>query len=138
MIISYELSIGLTVLTMVMLSGTMDIQQIVSGQADGWNIFKGHIPALDSFIIYLIAEAFHVSGVLAVVAGGLVNVISPRESNPSVTRMNIVSTNVWHVISFGLNGIVFVLLGTQLPGAMSHTWEDPSLNNGYLLLVILA
>ena len=36
MIISYELSIGLTVLTMVMLSGTMDIQQIVSGQADGW------------------------------------------------------------------------------------------------------
>ena len=33
MIISYELSIGLTVLTMVMLSGTMDIQQIVSGQA---------------------------------------------------------------------------------------------------------
>lgn len=89
------------------------------------------------FIIYLIAEAFHVSGVLAVVAGGLVNVISPRESNPSVTRMNIVSTNVWHVISFGLNGIVFVLLGTQLPGAMSHTWEDPSLNNGYLLLVIL-
>ena len=90
-----------------------------------------------AFIIYLIAEAFHVSGVLAVVAGGLVNVISPRESNPSVTRMNIVSTNVWHVISFGLNGIVFVLLGTQLPGAMSHTWEDPSLNNGYLLLVIM-
>ena len=40
---------------MVMLSGTMDIQQIVSGQADGWNIFKGHIPALAAFIIYLIA-----------------------------------------------------------------------------------
>lgn len=55
MIISYELSIGLTVLTMVMLSGTMDIQQIVSGQADGWNIFKGHIPAVIAFIIYLIA-----------------------------------------------------------------------------------
>lgn len=90
------------------------------------------------FIIYLIAEAFHVSGVLAVVAGGLVNVISPRESNPSVSRMNIVSTSVWHVITFGLNGIVFVLLGTQLPGAMVHTWEDPSLNNGYLMLVILA
>ena len=55
MIISYELSIGLTVLTMVMLSGTMDIQQIVSGQADGWNIFKGHIPAIAAFVIYLIA-----------------------------------------------------------------------------------
>lgn len=89
------------------------------------------------FMIYLIAEGVHVSGVLAVVAGGLVNVISPRESNPAVSRMNIVSTSVWHVISFGLNGVVFVLLGTQLPEAMSHTWEDPSLNNGYLMLVIL-
>ena len=89
------------------------------------------------FIIYLIAEAFHVSGIIAVVAGGLVNVISPRESNPSVSRMNIVSTSVWHVISFGLNGLVFVLLGTQLPQAMSHTWEDPSINNGYLLLVVV-
>ena len=50
MIISYELSIGLTVLTMVMLSGTMDIQQIVSGQADGWNIFKGHITFFKAII----------------------------------------------------------------------------------------
>ena len=36
MIISYELSIGLSVLTMVVMSGAMDIQSIVSGQADGW------------------------------------------------------------------------------------------------------
>ena len=55
MLISYELSIGITVLTMVMLSGTMDIQQIVYNQADGWNIFKGHIPAILAFVIYLIA-----------------------------------------------------------------------------------
>lgn len=55
MIISYELSIGITVLTMVLMSGTMDIQGIVSGQEDGWNLFKGHIPAFAAFIIYLIA-----------------------------------------------------------------------------------
>ena len=55
MLISYELSIGITVLTMVMFSGTMDIQQIVYNQADGWNIFKGHIPAILAFVIYLIA-----------------------------------------------------------------------------------
>ena len=89
------------------------------------------------FIIYLVAEFFHVSGIIAVVAGGLVNVISPRESNPSVSRMNIVSTSVWRVISFGLNGVVFVLLGTQLPQSMAHTWEDTSISNEYLLLVIL-
>lgn len=90
------------------------------------------------FIIYLVAETIHVSGIIAVVAGGLVNVISPRESNPSVSRMNIVSTSVWRVVSFGLNGVVFVLLGTQLPQAMEHTWEDTSIGNEYLLVVVLA
>ena len=55
MIISYELSIGLSVLTMVVMAGTMDIHEIVIGQANGWNLFKGHIPAILAFIIYLIA-----------------------------------------------------------------------------------
>ncbi|BEG97814.1 NADH-quinone oxidoreductase subunit NuoH [Bacteroides sedimenti] len=54
-IISYELSIGLSILTMVVLTGTMSFSEIVANQADGWNIFKGHIPALIAFIIYLIA-----------------------------------------------------------------------------------
>ncbi|WP_291557051.1 NADH-quinone oxidoreductase subunit NuoH [Bacteroides sp.] len=55
MIISYELSIGISVLTMVILCGTMDIQEIVAYQENGWNIFKGHLPAVMAFIIYLIA-----------------------------------------------------------------------------------
>ena len=55
MIISYEVSIGISVLTMVVLCGAMDIQTIVAGQADGWNIFKGHIPAVAAFVVYLIA-----------------------------------------------------------------------------------
>ena len=55
MIISYELSIGLSVLTMVILCGTMDIQEIVAYQENGWNIFKGHVPAVMAFVIYLIA-----------------------------------------------------------------------------------
>jgi len=54
-IISYELSVGLSILTMVVLTGTMQFSEIVANQADGWNIFKGHVPALIAFIIYLIA-----------------------------------------------------------------------------------
>lgn len=54
-IISYELSVGLSILTMVVLTGTMSFSEIVANQADGWNIFKGHIPALIAFVIYLIA-----------------------------------------------------------------------------------
>jgi NADH-quinone oxidoreductase subunit H len=53
--VSYELSIGLSMLTLVALSGTMQLSEIVERQADTWFIFKGHLPALTAFIIYLIA-----------------------------------------------------------------------------------
>ena len=53
--ISYELSVGLSVLTVVCLAGTMSITGIVEAQADGWFLFKGHLPAVVAFIIYLIA-----------------------------------------------------------------------------------
>ncbi len=53
--ISYELSVGLSLLTMVVLTDTMQLSEIVERQADGWFIFKGHIPALIAFVIYLIA-----------------------------------------------------------------------------------
>ena len=55
MMISYELSLGMVMLTMVVLTGTMSISGIVEAQANGWNIFKGHIPAIIAFVIYLIA-----------------------------------------------------------------------------------
>jgi NADH-quinone oxidoreductase subunit H len=53
--ISYELSIGLTILTMVVLSGSMQLSTIVESQANGWFIFTGHIPAFIAFVIYMIA-----------------------------------------------------------------------------------
>ena len=53
--VSYELSVGLSILTIVVLSGTMSITGLVEAQADGWFLFKGHIPAFIAFIIYLIA-----------------------------------------------------------------------------------
>lgn len=53
--VSYELSIGLSVVTMVVLAGTMSIGGIVEAQNHLWFIFSGHIPAIIAFIIYLIA-----------------------------------------------------------------------------------
>jgi NADH-quinone oxidoreductase subunit H len=54
-LISYELSAGLSLMTIVVLSGTMQLSDIVANQADTWYIFQGHIPAVIAFIIYLIA-----------------------------------------------------------------------------------
>ena len=53
--VSYELSVGLSLLTMVIFAGSMQLSTIVNQQADLWFIFKGHISAAIAFVIYLIA-----------------------------------------------------------------------------------
>ncbi len=53
--ISYELSVGLSLLTMVMLAGSLQLSEIVEAQSQTWFIFKGHLPAMVAFIIYLVA-----------------------------------------------------------------------------------
>jgi NADH-quinone oxidoreductase subunit H len=55
-IISYELSVGLSLITIVILSGSMQLSTIVEAQSNGWFIFKGHIPAFIAFIIFLISS----------------------------------------------------------------------------------
>ncbi len=55
-IVSYELSVGLALITIVILAGSMQLSVIVEAQRDGWFIFKGHIPALIAFIIFLISS----------------------------------------------------------------------------------
>ncbi len=55
-VVSYELSVGLSLITIVVLAGSMQLSQIVEAQSDGWFIFKGHIPAIIAFILYIIAS----------------------------------------------------------------------------------
>ena len=55
-IVSYELSVGLSLITIVILAGSMQLSVIVEAQRDGWFIFKGHIPAFIAFIIFLISS----------------------------------------------------------------------------------
>src|SRR5574344_559564 len=54
-IVSYELSAGLSIMTAVVLTGTMSFSGIIESQADGWLIFKGHIPAVIAFLTYIVA-----------------------------------------------------------------------------------
>ncbi|MBC7845733.1 MAG: NADH-quinone oxidoreductase subunit NuoH [Flavobacterium sp.] len=53
--ISYELSVGLSLLTMVVMTGSLQLSQIVEIQKSGWLIVQGHIPAVIAFCIYMIA-----------------------------------------------------------------------------------
>lgn len=55
-IVSYELSVGLSLMTIVVLAGTMKFSEIVEMQSAGWFIFTGHIPAIIAFVVFLIAS----------------------------------------------------------------------------------
>jgi NADH-quinone oxidoreductase subunit H len=54
-IVSYELSAGCAILSIIVLTGSLRISDIIASQENGWWIFKGHIPAMISFIIFIIA-----------------------------------------------------------------------------------
>lgn len=60
-IVSYELSIGLSLISIVILSGSMSLSEIVQNQANGWWIFKGHIPVIISFVIFVIASTAEIN-----------------------------------------------------------------------------
>lgn len=54
-IVSYELSAGLSVLCIIVLSGSLRMTDIIASQQEGWWIFRGHIPAIIAFVIFMIA-----------------------------------------------------------------------------------
>ncbi len=54
-IVSYELSAGLSIIAIVVLTGSLKISDIVASQETGWWLFRGHIPALVAFVIFIVA-----------------------------------------------------------------------------------
>lgn len=68
------------------------------------------------YTAYIVAESLHVSGVLAVVAAGLVR---GRYSPEIVSaEMRIMARSVWNVLVFMLNSLVFILIGVQMSDVM--------------------
>ena len=75
-----------------------------------------------AFSAFLIAELFHVSGVLAVVAAGLVNGnVGPKGMSPT-TR--ILVTNFWEYAAFLSNSVIFLLIGIEIDlGTLISKWQ---------------
>jgi len=105
----------------------------IVGLALGWVVSR-LIARVDDYLIettlttllafgaYLVAERFHFSGVLAVVAAGLINGnLGPQGMSPT-TR--IVITNFWEYVAFLANSLIFLLLGLEvnLP-ALLGAWQ---------------
>ncbi len=85
------------------------------------------VSILVPYVSYLAAEAAHGSGVLAVVACGLY--LSRRSARFFSPQVRLQAWAVWDALTFALNGLVFVLIGLQLPYVMAgiHSYSRKKL-----------
>ncbi|MBC6309596.1 Na+/H+ antiporter [Listeria sp. FSL L7-1582] len=95
------------------------------------------IQILTPFVIYLVAEELHVSGILAVVAAGIMHAFEKRKMDPMTVKLNVVSQGTWSVIIFVLNGLVFIILGTQLPDIIQVVWQNSGVSNWQVIFYVL-
>ena len=93
------------------------------------------ITLVSPYIMYITAEHFHFSGVLAVVTGGLFLSYRSQEIFTYETRLQV--AGLWEVLVFLLNGLVFILIGLQLPGIVNGL-EDYSFGEAIFYSVIIS
>lgn len=106
---------------------------IVTGVITGWIFYGIHrfLPTTPSieivltlvtpYCMYYLAEYFHFSGVLSVVSGGLL--LSNKRQTILTYESRIQGVNVWINTVFVLNGLVFLLIGLQLPSIIKQLGE---------------
>lgn len=101
--------------------------------------FHSLLQIMTPFVIFVIAEEFlGASGVIAVVVGGIVHALVQEETEALVAEEQMLTENIWTIITFILNGIIFLLLGLNVPGAMSGALENPNTDEGVLLSYVVA
>ncbi len=102
-------------------------------------VFHTLFQLVTPFIIYLIAEdLFHASGVIAVVIGGIVHALINEKAEPMLAEEQMLTENTWSIVLFILNGLVFLLLGLNIPDSMANSLSDRHTNNWILIFDAVA
>ncbi|MGE8002587.1 cation:proton antiporter [Lysinibacillus sp. NPDC093216] len=97
------------------------------------------LQVLTPFILYLIAEeVFHASGVITVVTGGIIAAIVKEKTESFIAQEQVVTEHVWSIVTFTLNGVIFLLLGLMLPSATNSILVSEEIHNSILILYVLA
>nr|WP_238334027.1 sodium:proton antiporter [Companilactobacillus halodurans] len=100
------------------------------------SILHAIIQIILPFIIYYVAEdIFDVSGVVAVVIAGILNITSSRNISSFTPEIRLVTSRTWDLVVYVLNGIVFVLLGIEIPFAMEELVHNDNINTFYATIL---
>ncbi len=106
-------------------------------------VFHSLLQVLTPFVIFIITEdLLHASGVIAVVVAGIVHSLVKERTETLIAEEQIHTENIWSLVLFTLNGLVFLLLGLNIPSSMIETVANPNIGNwlaiGYVIIIGLA
>jgi len=100
--------------------------------------FHSLLQILTPFIIYIATEElFHASGVIAVVVAGIAHAAITEHTSTMLAKEKVISENVWSVLLFVLNGVVFILLGLNIPISMGAAVANEDINNWLAIAGVL-
>ncbi len=89
-------------------------------------------------IAFILAEEVHVSGILAIFIAGIIASFEYKEGYRDAAQLNLGAKNIWSFLSFTLDGMVFVLLGMQIPEIFMELINDSfEISIGWAIVVIL-
>ena len=136
-------SLGQAALTFVVVS----VGGVLIGLVVGWLLIEIEkrlndppvevlVSLLGPFAAWLPAESLQVSGVLAVVTAGIVLGRAAPRIMSSDTR--VLGSGVWQMMIFTLNGLVFILIGLQLPTILDEVSVDRSAGELAVLAVLVS
>lgn len=123
---------GLVVVVLIQL-----LRDLLHNQGINDVVFNVVFKIMTPFVVYLCAEElFHASGVIAVVAAGVFS--NTREGNvvEELPELRLVTERTWDLLVYLLNGIVFVILGIELPIAMRAALRSGDINNWTAILYV--
>ncbi|BDZ30166.1 sodium:proton antiporter [Lactiplantibacillus sp. WILCCON 0030] len=127
------LAVGLALITIIQL-----IRDILRREGINDTVFNVVLQILTPFAIYFIAEEwFHASGVVAVVAAGVLAHVQGSHEAEDAPELRLVTEKVWNIIVYLLNGIVFLILGIELPIATKATIEGNHTNTLHAIFDVL-
>ncbi|MCJ7840862.1 Na+/H+ antiporter [Lederbergia sp. NSJ-179] len=102
--------------------------------------FHSLLQLITPFVIFMITEEFlHASGVIAVVVAGIIHSLIRERAETINAEEYILTENIWSVVLFILNGVVFLLLGLNIPSSMRDAVSNPNIGNwlaiGYVIVI---
>lgn len=123
---------------LIIMTGIQLLMDVLRRQGIDDVVFNTVLQIATPFVVYLVTEEIaHASGVIAVVTAGVLYHARESQIVEDSPELKLVTEKVWDIIIYSLNGIVFVILGIELPVATSQVIKGGQFNTGEAMLFAL-